>query len=107
VRTLELTMVKAALVDRILGLRFSVLGVGGGRAATCGEAASFESCVPSGSTTGVDSGSDEGDRGTQSCWVCCGDRKADIIARRVNTVEDGEGTYGGWMKSAACLRRET
>jgi hypothetical protein len=55
------------LVDRILGLGFSALGAGGGRAATCGDAASFESCVPSGNTTGVVSGSGGGDLGTRGC----------------------------------------
>lgn len=54
----------------------------------------MESVCPSGRTTGVVSGSGEGDVGMRRC--CCGggggggDRRADIIARRVNTVEHGE-----------------
>jgi hypothetical protein len=37
-----LTIVSAAFVDLILGLGLSAFGAGGGRAATCGDAASSE-----------------------------------------------------------------
>lgn len=55
-----LTIVSAAFLDRILGLGLSALGTGGGRAATWGDAASLESWVPVGRTSGVASDDDSG-----------------------------------------------
>lgn len=97
----RLTILKAALVDRIFGLGFSILGAGGGRAATWGAAASGDSEVAEGTTVGGElaSGGD-----------CCpsGDRSTDIIARREKTDEGGQHGYRkdnsetrlGWLRRA-------
>lgn len=75
-------MVKAAFVARILGRDFSALGVGGGRAAICGDAKSESSVVADveGTTTGGESA-----RG----WAEWGPLYADIMARRENSDVHG------------------
>lgn len=53
------TIVNAALDDLILGLGFSILGAGGGRAAICGAAASGEREGEDGTTVGGEFASGE------------------------------------------------
>jgi hypothetical protein len=77
-------MLNSALVDRIVGRGRSTFGTGGGRAATCGEAASDDSDSAVGTTTGGES--------LSGCFalglVCAGggrwgcELKTDINARR-------------------------
>ena len=91
------TMDKAALVDRMVGLGRGAFGMGGGRAATWGEAASTETASPVGTTTGGASWK-RGD-----CWGerCClesgmgggwewGPERADIMAWRWEVKASGE-----------------
>lgn len=49
------TILNTALVDRMVGRGRSAFGTGGGRAATCGEAASDDSDSAVGTTTGGES----------------------------------------------------
>ena len=78
------TIVNAALFDRIFGLGFSIWGAGGGRAATCGAAASGDRDVEDGIIVG-----DESLSGSWG-WRSGPGRMADIMARRMGMVEAGQ-----------------
>jgi hypothetical protein len=93
------TIIMAAFVGFNFGLGFSILGAGGGRAAVCGAAASSESEVAEGTTTGGELASGGG-------WPSR-DRSADIIASRIGTTDvDVQGkTNGSAEWRAACWRR--
>lgn len=83
-------MERAALVDRRTGRGRGAFGTGGGRAATCGDAASAETGSPVGTTTG-------GASLKSGAGCCCfgsgagrGPERADIMAWRWEARTSGE-----------------
>lgn len=93
-------MVNAALVARSTGRGFSALGSGGGRATVCGAAASGESAVADGITSGGVSGTG------RVCSPSRG-RYADIMARLAGPIDVATQGYrnGRDEKRDACCRR--
>ena len=88
------TMNKAALVDRMVGLGRGAFGTGGGRAASCGEAASAVTDSPVGTTTGGASLRREAGIAESADIIAW---RWDVKARRV--VKASEGNISGRWSS--------